>query len=90
MLSDLNVGVAKISSDVTVVCTRASDFDPVSNILFELEANRSAVRPDVHCFKCASVMVMSNDAYARYAALDKKPRVTCLQCLVESTEGTAG
>jgi hypothetical protein len=82
MMQKLGVQVG-VPEDAVILCTRAEDFDPADNVLWELEANRSAVRPDVHCFKCQAVMAMSNDAYGRYCALDKKPRVCCIQCMAE-------
>ncbi len=81
MMGELNVGVAEIAPDMTILCTRAADFDPASNVLWENEANKSAVRPDVRCSTCNETVAMSNHAYGRYAALDKKPRVCCLQCV---------
>jgi hypothetical protein len=75
------LGVAQITPDVAIVCTRASDFRPEDNVLWELEANKSAVRHDMHCAGCQSEMAMSNHAYARYTSLDKKPRVLCVQCV---------
>ena len=86
MMDKLDVQVGEIDQDALIVCTRASDFNPADNILWELEANRSAVRSDVHCFSCKSGMAMSNDAYAKYTRLDKKPRVCCVQCLTQIVE----
>lgn len=83
MMGELNVGVAEIAPDVVLLCTRASDFDPADNVLWENEANKSAVRADVLCFGCKSVMAMSNHAYERYSGLDKKPRVVCIRCAAE-------
>jgi hypothetical protein len=83
LMQKLGVRLGKIGQDVMVVCTRAADFDPDSNVLWELEANRSAVRDDVHCLTCKSPLAMSNEAYARYLSLDKKPKVCCVQCMVE-------
>jgi hypothetical protein len=81
MMEALDVQVGEVDSSAVICCSRASDFDPDSNVLWEDEANKSAVRPDVLCFVCKSVMAMSNHAYARYVALDKKPRVCCVQCM---------
>ncbi len=83
MMGELNVGVAAISPDAVILCTRASDFDPADNVLWEDVANKSAVRSDVQCFGCQSPMAMSNHAYECYSALDKKPRVICIQCAAE-------
>lgn len=88
MLGDMNVGVAEIAPNMTILCTRASDFDPADNVLWEDVANKSAVRPDVHCSGCKSPMAMSNHAYARYSAMDKKPNVICLQCVTAYLEPT--
>ena len=86
MVSKLDISVGEITQNVMVVCTRAADFDPASNVLWELEANRSAVRNDVLCMACKSPLAMSNDAYGRYTSLDKKPNVCCVLCIVEIVE----
>ena len=83
MMQKLGVQVGDAGPDTMIVCSRASDFDPSDNVLWEFEANRSAVRPDVHCFRCESPMAMSNDAYGRYQKLDRKPKVCCTRCLPE-------
>jgi hypothetical protein len=90
MVSKLGIQPKEISQDAIVVCTRAADFDPADNVLWELEANKSVVRLDVHCIGCKSPMAMSNHAYARYSALDKKPKVCCIQCMVEMVEREGG
>ena len=86
MIRKLDVQVGEINQDVMVVCTRAADFNPADNILWELKANQSAVRNDVFCIGCKSPLAMSNDAYERYTNLDKKPSVCCVQCMVEIVE----
>ncbi len=86
IVQKLGIKAAPITQDVMLVCTRAADFDPADNVLWEFEANRSAVRSDVHCFKCESPMAMSNEAYGKYLVLDKKPKVCCVQCMVEIVE----
>jgi hypothetical protein len=82
MMEALNVQVSEVNSEAIVLCTRASDFDPDDNVLWENEANKSAVRADVHCFSCQSPLAMSNHMYERYTALDKRPRACCVQCAV--------
>lgn len=82
-MKKLDVEVDDITPDKVIICIRASEFNPDDNILWELEENKSAVRPDVHCAGCKSEMAMSNHAYAAYAGFDKKPRVMCLPCLLE-------
>lgn len=47
LLRRLAVQPGEVDQDTLVVCTRAEDFDPADNVLWELEANRSAPRPDV-------------------------------------------
>ncbi len=91
LVQQLGIEQGAIGPDVMVVCTRAADFDPGQNVLWELEANRSAVRPDVLCCACQSPLAMSNDAYGRYRALDRKPKVCCLQCMpgIVEREGPA-
>jgi len=79
---DHNVGVGDMTEPgIVVVCVRGQDFDPQTNVLWELEANRSAVRPDVLCQDCKSPLAMSHHAYGQYTALDKKPKVMCVQCM---------
>ena len=89
-MKTLGVQVGDPGPDAMIVCTRAEDFDPADNVLWEFEANRSAVRSDVHCFKCSAVMAMSNDAYGKYVKADKKPRVCCVQCMAELVEREGG
>ena len=81
MMQELGVRPATLDQGMVIVCTRAADFDPADNVLWELDANKSAVRSDIHCSGCGSILAMSNDAYARYTALDKKPKACCIQCL---------
>jgi hypothetical protein len=83
MVGRLGVQTHEVDQSVMLVCTRAADFDPADNVLWELEANRSAVRPEVLCIGCQSPMAMSNDAYGKYVQLDKKPKVCCVQCVSE-------
>jgi len=79
---DHNIGVGDMTEPgIVVVCARAADFDPETNVLWENEANRSAVRPDVLCQDCKSPLAMSHHAYAQYRAQDRKPKVLCVQCL---------
>lgn len=82
MMQRLGVQVG-VPEDAVILCTRAEDFDPSHNVLWELEANKSAVRPDVLCMACKSPMAMSNELYGRYVKADKKPKVCCPQCMVE-------
>jgi hypothetical protein len=85
MMETLDVQVGEIDDPraeaVVILVTLAVDFDPASNVLWELDANKSAVRPDVHCSFCKGVVAMSNHAYGRYAAMVKKPRVCCTRCV---------
>jgi len=87
MVEKLDVQVGEPESADVILCSRAADFDPASNVLWELEANRSAVRPDVRCLACKSVVAMSNHAYERYCAMDDKPRICCTVCLPTLVEG---
>ena len=91
MVQKLDIKAGEVNQDAMVVCTRAADFNPQDNVLWELEANKSAVRNDVHCIGCKSPMAMSNDTYGKYTALDKKPRVCCVHCLmgIVEREGTS-
>jgi len=80
-IAKLGVEVGAIGPDTVVLCTRAEDFDPSSNVLWELEANKSQVRKDVVCSFCRHIVALSNEAYARYRMLDRKPRVCCERCI---------
>lgn len=82
-MQKLHVQVGEPGPDDLVVCTRAADFDPATNVLWELEGNRSAVRPDVQCFSCQSPLAMSNELYGKYTRADAKPRACCAQCMLK-------
>jgi hypothetical protein len=82
MMRELRVQVGEPGPDALLVCTRADDFDPATNVLWELDGNRSAVRDDVHCFSCQSALAMSNDLYGKYTRADAKPRACCAQCML--------
>jgi hypothetical protein len=81
MIGELGVKSAEVSPDMVILVTRASDFEPESNVLWELEANKSSVRSDVVCSTCKNTVAMSNDAYGKYSAFDRKPRICCTVCL---------
>jgi Pyruvate/2-oxoacid:ferredoxin oxidoreductase delta subunit len=82
----LGMEPGEITQDKIVVCTRATEFDPESNVLWEDEANKSFVRHDVTCSDCKHVMAMSNHTYGTWLAMDKKPRVMCIQCMLVMVE----
>ena len=86
MIKTLNVEVGEVAPDMVILVTRAEDFDPSENSLWELDGNKSAVRPGVVCSECKSTVVMSNHTYGRYAILDKKPRICCARCIGSLTE----
>jgi hypothetical protein len=77
----LGVKVGVLGPAAVLLCVRAADFDPATNVLWEDEANQIAVRPDVHCSTCKSVVALSDESYGQYSALDKKPRICCTACL---------
>ncbi len=81
IMEALGVQVGEPDSAGVILCTRASEFDPATNVLWEDPANKSAVRPDVQCSTCKQTVALSNHAYERYRALDKKPRICCSACL---------
>lgn len=81
MMDGLDIQIGEPDAAAVILCSRAVDFDPETNVLWELEANKSAVRPDVHCSTCDSVVALSNHVYARYLVMDKKPRICCTACL---------
>jgi hypothetical protein len=80
MMETLNVEVGEVSANAVILCSRAEDFNPAANVLWELDGNKSAVRQDVVCYGCKSAVAMSNHIYGRYTAMDKKPRVCCTRC----------
>lgn len=81
MLGDLKAEVGEVTPETVILCSRAADFDPAHNVLWEQEANKSHPREGVVCSFCRSAVVLSNDAFGRYSALDKKPVICCMQCL---------
>lgn len=81
MMSTLKAEVGEVSPETTILCSHKDDFDPADNVLWEHEANKSAVRADVHCMGCSSLVAMSNHAYARFKTFDRKPRVCCTRCV---------
>ena len=86
MIAKHDIQPAEITPEVMILCSRAEDFDPETNVLWELHGNKSEVRPGVLCVECKRAVAMSHDAFAKYSAFDKKPRVCCLQCAVRSLE----
>jgi hypothetical protein len=84
MMQTLKVGVAEIAPDMAILCTPADEWDPSHNVLWEEEANKSAVREEVHCAGCKKPVAMSNHAYERYTMLDKKPVVVCIRCVADN------
>lgn len=81
LMEEAAVQVGELEPDMVILCTRAEDFDPADNILWELDINKSAVRHDVRCDECKHPVALSNHTYGRYVALDKKPRVCCSRCV---------
>ena len=59
MMDGLDIQIGEPDAAAVILCSRAVDFDPETNVLWELEANKSAVRPDVHCSTCDSVVALS-------------------------------
>jgi hypothetical protein len=81
LMEKLDVHVGEPDEATVILCTRADDFDPASNVLWEREDNQSAVRPGIVCSTCKQTVALSNHAHGRYLALDKKPRICCTRCL---------
>ena len=81
LMERLGAQVGEPDSAAVILCSHASEFDPASNVLWEDEANKSAVRADVHCTACNGQVAMSNHAYDRSRAMDKRPRICCTRCL---------
>ena len=84
LMDKLKPEIGELTQDATMVCQKARDFDPSSNKLWELEVNHSAPRSDVRCAGCKEPLAVSNHAYARYKAMDKKPQTMCIECMVKT------
>ena len=80
LLSKTGAEVGELTSDVSIICSKAKDFDPADNVLWELKANKSAARPDVLCVRCKAPLAMSNHNYSRWSSLDQKPKTYCVEC----------
>lgn len=77
-----NVKVVKdIPDDAKIVVTRVKDFDPESNSVWLIDANKSYSREGLGCGKCGDPVVMSNGAYERYLKNPKPENIICNKCL---------
>jgi len=72
--------VAEISSDVKIVVTRVSDFDPQSNEVWHIQANKSYERQGVVCCQCKNPVVMSDFAFKEYSKTQNPEQIICGQC----------
>lgn len=63
-----------------VVVTAVEDFDPKSNDLWDIPANKSYPR-DMVCAECKRQVVMSDGMYRMFEEAKVKPAVACGACL---------
>jgi len=75
--------VRQLAPGMVMICTRAADFDPATNALWDQWGNKSAARDDVHCGGCGEALAVSNWAYGQYVAMTEKPRPYCMECAGE-------
>lgn len=67
---------------MTVVVTRAVDFNEDDNDYWELEGNKS-YRRDIKCDGCGEVVAMSNETFRMYGEAEAKPTVKCMACFAK-------
>lgn len=73
--------VQELNPEMVILVSPAKDFDPATDkYLWQLPDNQSAVR-DVYCSSCKAQVAMSNWMYRKYAAMEKKPKVCCTNCV---------
>lgn len=65
-----------------IVCSRVEDFDPKSNELWTLRANKSFPR-DAECGDCKKPVVMSDAMFAGYVAGQRQSKIKCAKCLLK-------
>jgi hypothetical protein len=75
--------IRKLEPDMIMICTRAADFDPTTNALWDAWGNKSAVRDDVRCCGCCEALAVSNWAYRQYVGMKEKARPYCVECAGE-------
>lgn len=65
----------------TIVCTAVEEFDPVTNEVWNVPANRSYAR-DIVCDECKRQVVMSDGMFKMYSEAKSKPLVGCGSCVL--------
>lgn len=67
-----------------IVVTRVQDFDPASNDMWDLEANKSYPREGLVCHTCKEPVVMSDSLYEMYERKPMPEAVGCGKCVLEN------
>lgn len=85
-LPNVHVGPPKgepMPEDAMFVVSAVEDFDPETNILWGVAANKSYPR-DLFCGSCKRQVVMSDGLYERYLEVNKPEQVICAVCLMSN------
>lgn len=85
--------VNSLPEGTIIIVSRVEDFDPESNSIWKIEANRSYPREGLECSKCHYPVVMSNWGFSEYQKHPNPEHICCNQCILgfpgikESLEG---
>lgn len=71
----------EITDDMIIVTTLVEDFDPDSNAVWHLDANKSYPREGIVCHECKRPIVMSNFAFNYYQKNPNPKQVMCGTCV---------
>ncbi len=74
-----------IPDDAFLVVTPVEEFDPQTNDLWRLKANKSYPREGIVCIDCQRPVVMSQVAYDAYLKNPDPERVICLKDLLKKS-----
>ncbi len=69
-----------------ILCTAVEDFEEKSNLMWQIDANKSYPR-DAVCRKCLRQVVMSNGMYEKYLEGGKVAAVECGGCIFGKLKG---
>jgi ribosomal protein S27AE len=64
-----------------IIATAVADFDPKSNDLWVISANKSYARDEI-CMDCGRQVVMSDGMYAGYVAAQRQAKIKCGKCFI--------
>lgn len=76
--------VTEIPADAIVVVTLVKDFDPESNSVWEIQANKSYPREGIVCRSCQQPVVMSDGVFDMYSKNPVPNQVCCNECVLKS------